>query len=181
MSRRRVFHLIKGLGRGGAEVLLEQALRFGDARRFEYAFGYFLPWKDAMVDPLRRLGAEVVCFEARGDLAILRSVGRVTEHLRRWRADLLHCHLPLSGVVGCRAGRRSGTRAVLIWHPVFECGPCLPLGSNLTVEEVEPVADAVAASITGYGRRCTDEVRVALRASRLHRPGREGHEMGGEG
>jgi len=74
--RRRVFHLIKGLGRGGAEVLLEQALRFGDARRFEYAFGYFLPWKE------------------------------------------------------------------------------LPLGSNLTVEEVERVADAVAASITGYGRRC---------------------------
>jgi glycosyltransferase involved in cell wall biosynthesis len=151
VSRRRVFHLIKGLGRGGAEVLLEQALRFGDARRFEYAFGYFLPWKDAMVDPLRRLGAEVVCFEARGDLAILRSVGRVAEHLRRWRADLLHCHLPLSGVVGRWAGRRAGVPVVYTEHNVQERYRLLTRRLNMSTwrlqERVIAVSGEVAASI----------------------------------
>ena len=146
-----MFHLIKGLGRGGAEVLLEQALRFGDARRFEYAFGYFLPWKDAMVDPLRRLGAEVVCFEARGDLAILRSVGRVTEHLRRWRADLLHCHLPLSGVVGRWAGWRADVPVVYTEHSVQERYRLLTRRLNLATwrlqERVVAVSGEVAASI----------------------------------
>ncbi len=118
--RRRVFHLIKSLGRGGAEIVLDLTLRFGDSERFEYAFGYFLPWKDAMAGELRRRGAEVVCFEAPGELAMLRSAGRVARHLREWRADLLHCHLPLSGVVGRWAGRLAGVPIVYTEHNVQE-------------------------------------------------------------
>jgi hypothetical protein len=44
----RVFHLIKGLGRGGAEILLADGPRLSDRRRFEYAFGYFVPHKRAV-------------------------------------------------------------------------------------------------------------------------------------
>ena len=45
----RVFQLIKSLGRGGAEMLLPEGLRFADRTRFTCGYGYSLPWKDAMV------------------------------------------------------------------------------------------------------------------------------------
>jgi hypothetical protein len=54
----RVFHLIKSLGRGGAEVLLAEGLTVADRERFEYSYGYFLPWKQAVVPALERQGAE---------------------------------------------------------------------------------------------------------------------------
>ena len=164
MSRTRVFHLIKGLGRGGAEVLLEQTLRFGDLRRFDYAFGYFLPWKDAMVEPLRRLGAEVVCFEARSDLAVLTSVGRVARELRRRRPDLLHCHLPLSGVVGRWAGRRAGVPVVYTEHNIQERYRPLTRRLNLATwslqERVIAVSGEVAASIAQRKNSTTPVVVV---------------------
>jgi hypothetical protein len=65
MSKKyRVFHLIKGLGRGGAERLLSEGLGCADLSRFVYGFGYFLPWKDALVSSLRDAGAEVTCFQS---------------------------------------------------------------------------------------------------------------------
>lgn len=153
-GRIRVFHLIKGLGRGGAEILLEQSLRFGDRDRFEYAFGYFLPWKDAMVERLRARGAEVVCFDARRNLGVLASVGRVARHLRSWRADLVHCHLPLTGVLGRLAGRRAGIPVVYTEHNVQERYHVLTRRLNLATwgmqDRVIAVSDEVAASIAAW-------------------------------
>ncbi len=103
----RVFHLIKGLGRGGAEMLLPAGLRVGGGG-FEYAYGYFLPWKDALVGDLRSLGAPVTCFGGRSNAAILMKARAVAKELERWRADVLHCHLPVAGIVGRIAGRMAG-------------------------------------------------------------------------
>lgn len=112
----RVFHLIKSLGRGGAEMLLQEALPFADRTRFSYAYGYFLPWKDAMVASLKSHRVEVTCFSARSNAAILFSVGRVAGQLRRWRADLLHCHMPMAGVVGRLAAKLAGIPVVYTEH-----------------------------------------------------------------
>ncbi|MBA2244152.1 MAG: glycosyltransferase [Gemmatimonadetes bacterium] len=116
----RVFHLIKGLGRGGAEMLLPSTLRQSNLERFTYGYGYFLPWKDAAVPDLAAQGAEVVCFEARNNLQILLSARRVAAHLRRWGADVLHCHLPIAGVVGRTAGKLAGVPVVYTEHGPME-------------------------------------------------------------
>ena len=152
MPRRiRVFHLIKGLGRGGAELLLLQALRCGDRARFQYGFGYFLPWKDAVVAELEAEGGEVTCFHAGGNLAILRSTRRVARHLEAWGADLLHCHLPLAGVVGRRAGRRAGVGVVYTEHNTQERYRFLTRTLNALTwrrqDHVIAVSEGVAASI----------------------------------
>jgi L-malate glycosyltransferase len=112
----RVFHLIKSLGRGGAEMLLSEALRFADRERFDYQYGYFLPWKDALVPALREQGAEVRCFGGNNNLQILLAARRVAEHLRLCEADVLHCHLPIAGVVGRIAGRLAGIPVVYSEH-----------------------------------------------------------------
>jgi L-malate glycosyltransferase len=115
-TRFRIYHLIKSLGRGGAEMLLAEGLRFGDPNRFRYRFGYFLPWKNAVVPALERLGATVDCFGSRNNLQILLSARRLARHLKRNRVDLLHCHLPVAGAVGRVAGRLAGIPVVYTEH-----------------------------------------------------------------
>lgn len=116
----RVLHLIKGLGRGGAETLLLQAQRQPPAERSLYSYGYFLPWKDALVEELRQAGAEVICFPARGAAGMLLRIPRLIRFARSWRAQLLHCHLPLAGVVGRIAGSLAGIPVVYTEHNLQE-------------------------------------------------------------
>lgn len=115
-DRVRIFHLIKSLGRGGAETLLPESLRFADRDRFDYDFGYFLPWKDALVPALATQGARVTCFGGGNNLQILLAARRIAAELRRRRVDVLHCHLPIAGVVGRLAGRMTGVPVIYTEH-----------------------------------------------------------------
>ena len=54
MEKIKVLHLIKSLGRGGAETLLVETLKKHDATAFEFHFIYFLPWKNQLVDDLKK-------------------------------------------------------------------------------------------------------------------------------
>ena len=94
------------LGRGGAEKLLSEGVHFAGSD-FTYAYGYFLPWKDALVPDLKAANAEVFCFSRRNGASILLAANQVARALNQWDADLLHCHLPLAGVAGRFAGRKT--------------------------------------------------------------------------
>lgn len=109
----KVCHLIKGLGRGGAEQLLPQVIACGHGA---HAVGYFLPWKDALVPTLRGAGVPVRCFGSRNPARMLLAARAVAGWLREERADLVHCHLPLAGVVGRLAGRMAGVPVVYTEH-----------------------------------------------------------------
>ena len=116
----RIFHLIKSLGRGGAEVLLGEGLGYADRSRFQYGYGYFLPWKNALVPSLEKGGASVVCFNRRHFPSMLISTRRVAQFLKEWGADLIHCHLPLAGVIGRLAARSASIPVVYTEHNVME-------------------------------------------------------------
>jgi glycosyltransferase involved in cell wall biosynthesis len=116
----RVFHLIKSLGRGGAEMLLADGPRVSDPARFEYGFGYFLPHKRALVDELERQFGHVTCFPASSATAMFSQTLKVAAHLKSWRADVVHCHLPLAGVVGRLAGRLANVPVVYTEHNAQE-------------------------------------------------------------
>jgi glycosyltransferase involved in cell wall biosynthesis len=150
----RVFHLIKSLGRGGAEMLLPEGLRFADRARFAYGYGYFLPWKDAMVASLEGQGVEVTCLAARSNPAILLSARRVAEHLGEWKADLLHCHMPMAGAVGRLAGALAGIPVVYTEHNKMERFHPLTRWLNLRTwrwqQQVIAVSGDVADSIRSH-------------------------------
>lgn len=112
----KVYHLIKGLGRGGAEMLLPETLRTHDAERFDFRYAYFLPHKGQVAEDLRELGKEVDCFAATNNLAILAKVPAVARKAREWGADVIHCHLPIAGVVGRLVGRLTGIPIVYTEH-----------------------------------------------------------------
>jgi glycosyltransferase involved in cell wall biosynthesis len=117
VRRTRVLLLIKGLGRGGAEQLLVNAVEHGDRDRFDYEVAYLLPWKDAFVPELEALGTRVTCLEGASGLGWAR---RLRALVRDRQVDVLHVHSPyVAAIVRSSLGR---ARPVLVTteHNVWE-------------------------------------------------------------
>jgi L-malate glycosyltransferase len=149
-----VFHLIKSLGLGGAENLLLAAARHASRRGVRYSFGFFLPWKDALVRPLRDTGAEVTCFRARTAVGVLARCVTVARHLRARRVDLVHAHLPIAGVAARLAGALAGVPVVYTEHNLQRRYHALTRAANLATwrlqRQVVAVSAEVAASIARH-------------------------------
>ncbi len=118
--RTKVFLLIKGLGFGGAERLLQLGLPHWDREQFDYEVGYLLPWKDALVPAFQQAGIPVHCLNHRHAYD-LRVVQRLARLLRQRQVDLLHVHLPYTGSVGRLASKLAPVKGVVYTeHNVWE-------------------------------------------------------------
>jgi len=148
-----VCHLIKGLGRGGAERLLPQLARAGRGR-LRLSVGYFLPWKDALAGELEEAGCAVRCFGARSAGGMLARAPAVARWLRRERADLVHAHLPLAGVTARMAGKLGRIPVIYTEHNLQERYHPLTRRANLATwrwqRAVIAVSAGVAESIARY-------------------------------
>lgn len=157
--RLRVFLLIKGLGVGGAERLLERSVPYFDRTRFDYQIGYLLPWKDALVSSFELAGIPVHCFNYRRvtDVGVLR---RLISVLRRERIELLHAHLPIPGVLARMAKRLARVRwLVYTEHNVPSRYGTLTRALNATTYRLN---DAVVA----VSREVESRVRTYVRGGR---------------
>lgn len=96
----KILHLIKSLGRGGAEMLLQETLKQHDHNKFEFHYIYFLPWKDQMVKGLQDAGGIVKNLPARNNVIIALQTGKIIRYIKRNNIQMLHCHLPWAGFVG---------------------------------------------------------------------------------
>lgn len=110
--RRKVLWLIKGLGLGGAEKLLSLSLPYIDRDKYDYEVAYLLPWKNALVDDFRREDIPVHCLNQSRPYDI-RTLWRLNRLLRNENVDVLHVHLPYSGIMGRIASRMSPVKAVV--------------------------------------------------------------------
>ncbi len=77
MGKIKILHIIKSLGRGGAEMLLPETLKLHDKTKFEFYFIYFLPWKDQMVSEIEENGGSVKCFSAANNVHLMLQIPRV--------------------------------------------------------------------------------------------------------
>ena len=91
-DRARVLWLTKGLGRGGAEMLLVELAQAINQQRVELEVGYVLPHKDALVAPLEGAGVRVFCLGADGPW-----LPALWRRLVRGRYDVIHSHAPVVG------------------------------------------------------------------------------------
>jgi glycosyltransferase involved in cell wall biosynthesis len=117
----RVLHIIKSLGRGGAETLLVETLKHHDREQFEFHFIYFLPWKDQLVNELHAAGAaSVSCMKAVSNITILLKAPSLVRYLREQKIDLVHAHLPWAGIVARLACKLAGVPLIYTEHNVQE-------------------------------------------------------------
>jgi glycosyltransferase involved in cell wall biosynthesis len=140
-----VLHLIKGLGRGGAEQLLVDAVRHLDRDRRRYEVAYLLPWKDALVGELRSQGVAVHSLDGGSGTAWL---GRLRRLARGRGIGLIHTHSPYPAI-GARTA--VGAHHVYTEHNVWQRYHRATYWGNLLTffrnDHVFAVSDQVRASI----------------------------------
>ncbi|MGH2806424.1 MAG: glycosyltransferase [Actinomycetota bacterium] len=89
----RVLWLIKGLGPGGAERLLQLAAERRNRTDFSYEAAYVLPYKNHLVGSLEAQGVPVHCLNGGAEYD-LRWALRLRRLLKKGCFDILHLHSP---------------------------------------------------------------------------------------
>lgn len=100
MTKIKVLHIIKSLGRGGAEMLLPETLKLHDQDNFEFHYIYFLPWKDQLVNVIEQAGGVVTCLPAKNNIQLILQWAKVKQYIKDHQIQVLHCHLPWAGFLG---------------------------------------------------------------------------------
>ena len=162
MEIKRVVHLIKGLGRGGAERLLVSTIR-NAGPEWSWEVIYFLETRDAMVPDLEALGCKVTCLSSFGVPGMFLRLPALISILRKRRIEVIHAHLPWSGIIARIAGGLTGIPVVYTEHNLFHHYRGLTrLFNRLTYglqREVIAVSEQVASAIPA---QLTDTVRVTV-------------------
>jgi L-malate glycosyltransferase len=99
VSRIKILHIIKSLGRGGAEMLLPESLKLHDQTQFEFHVIYFLPWKNQLVEAIIQAGGQVSCFKAGNNVLILLKARAIARYVKHHKIQIIHAHLPWAGFV----------------------------------------------------------------------------------
>ncbi|MDT0686559.1 glycosyltransferase [Autumnicola psychrophila] len=120
MRKIKILHIIKSLGRGGAEMLLPETLKIHDTNKFEFHYIYFLPWKDQMVSALEDAGGEVTCMDAKNNIYLFLRYNKVIDYCKREKIDLIHCHLPWAGFLGRLVFKKTGIPVLYTEHNMQE-------------------------------------------------------------
>jgi glycosyltransferase involved in cell wall biosynthesis len=116
----KVLHLIKSLGRGGAEMLLAESLLLHNKNQFEFHYVYFLPWKNQVVQQLSDAGGKVTCLKATNSINIFFRAAELINYIRQHKIDLLHCHMPITGLLGRHVHSRISIPVIYTEHNLQE-------------------------------------------------------------
>jgi L-malate glycosyltransferase len=112
----KILHIIKSLGRGGAETLLPETLKLHDKTQFEFHYIYFLPWKDQMAEEIRSQGGTVTCIAATNNIRIMRKWKTIRAYIRTHQIDLVHAHLPWAGFLSRLIHYKTGIPVLYTEH-----------------------------------------------------------------
>ncbi len=126
-------------------MLLPETIAVHDRIVFEFAVGYFVPDKNQVVPLLEELDVEVRCFPTNNSYVMPSKIPGIINYAKEVGADLIHCHLPLSGVLGRFAGKLIGIPVLYTehnlqqrYHPLTRRANLLTMNWNdhiLTVSE----------------------------------------------
>lgn len=162
----QVLHIIKSLGRGGAETLLPETLAKHDPLKFHFHYIYFLPWKDQMVKQIQDAGGKVTCFSANNNFQIFRKINQIAAYVKENNIQLIHCHLPWAGIVGRLVGKKTGVPVVYTehnkWERYHKFTYLLNKLSFANQQRVIAVSEDVAQSIKKHYKKNNPEIQVVL-------------------
>jgi glycosyltransferase involved in cell wall biosynthesis len=154
MSKRiNILLLIKGLGLGGAERMVVDALPYLDRERFSYEVAYLLPWKNFLVPQIRGAGITVHCLGMRNNYYLHQAVKRLHRLAEERRFDLIHAHLPLAGLAARFAGRSGRLPVVYTEHNVQDRYHLLTRWANQKTMHWNAHVISVSGEVTASLRR----------------------------
>ena len=148
MPKIKVLHIIKSLGRGGAEMLLPETLKIHDTDAFEFHYLYFLPWKNQMVEALEQSGGQVTCFAAKNNIALLFQYQKIIRYCATHQINLIHAHLPWAGFVSRLVHALIGIPVVYTEHNMQERYHFLTKTINRFTFNFQSLGIGVSADVT---------------------------------
>lgn len=120
MSKKiKVLHLIKSLGRGGAEKLIPETAKIHDQHRFEFHCIYFFHQPDYIVDELEDAGIQVHLIPS-GNLSLFFQVKKIRQYIHQHKIDIIHSHLPWAGILGRLVGRKLEIPIIYTEHNTWD-------------------------------------------------------------
>ena len=148
MHKIKILHVIKSLGRGGAEMLLPETLELHNQTKFEFHYVYFLPWKSQMVAAIEELGGKVECIPAKNNIGLLLQYKHVLNYCEDHQIDLIHCHLPWSGFLGRFIYRIKKIPVIYTEHNIQQRYHPLTKAFNRTTFNSQSLALGVSEDVT---------------------------------
>jgi L-malate glycosyltransferase len=148
MHKIKILHIIKSLGRGGAEMLLPETLKIHDTQKFEFHYIYFLPWKDQMVGALEDAGGKVTCMDAKNNIHLLLRYNKVIDYCKREGIELIHCHLPWAGFLGRLVFKKTGIPVLYTEHNMQERYHVVTKKINKSTFNYQSMAFGVSEDVT---------------------------------
>ena len=120
MSKIKILHIIKSLGRGGAEMLLPETLKEHNQDRFEFHYIYFLPWKNQMVEAIETAGGKTSCFSAKNNIQVILQYSNIIDYCKKHQIQIIHAHLPWAGFVSRLVHFKTGIPVIYTEHNLQE-------------------------------------------------------------
>jgi len=158
----KVLHLIKSLGRGGAEKLIPETALVHDQDRFEFYCLYFYHQQNNIVDELEAAGIQVQLIPA-GNLSLFFQVKRVREFVAANQIDIIHAHLPWAGILSRFVGKETKIPIVYTEHNTWDRYNIVSYWGNRVTFKHQDVAIAVS-----------NEVALSMQLNSIFDPYRRG-------
>ena len=116
MAKIKVLHIVKSLDRGGAEILLLETLKIHNRENFEFFYIYFLSWKNKLVKEINEQGGMVFNLSSKNNIQILFQIFKLRKFIKKNQIQIIHCHLPWTGIVGRIVGKISRVPVIYSEH-----------------------------------------------------------------
>jgi glycosyltransferase involved in cell wall biosynthesis len=158
----KILHLIKSLGRGGAEKLIPETALVHDQSRFEFHCLYFYHQKENIVDELERAGIQVHLIPS-GNLGLFFQVGKVKKFIEDNGFQIIHAHLPWAGILARAVGSRVSIPIVYTEHNTWDRYNKVSYWGNRLTFKKQDVAIAVS-----------NEVALSMQLNSMWDPYRRG-------
>ncbi|SHO65376.1 glycosyltransferase [Algoriphagus zhangzhouensis] len=139
----KVLHLIKSLGRGGAEKLIPETALVHNQSRFEFHCLYFYHQKENIADELEAAGIQVHLIPS-GNLGLFFQVNKVRDFIKKNEFDIIHAHLPWAGILARFVGSKLNIPIVYTEHNTWDRYNKLSYWGNRLTFKKQDVAIAVS-------------------------------------
>jgi L-malate glycosyltransferase len=139
----RVLHLIKSLGRGGAEKLIPETVALHDREQFKFYCLYFRHSANNIVDELLANDIALHLIPS-GNFGLFRQIAKVKAFVKANQIDLIHSHLPWAGVLSRFVGNQVGIPIVYTEHNTWDRYNKISYWMNRLTFKQQDVAVAVS-------------------------------------